>query len=109
MWRADTGADTRADIFLPRPPQQLISPWRKKGNICETIVKNKESGRIVTYFLPDSNQYRTENTVKTLKYPFSYTEYLYTKWRQRQTFERHNVTTVINARNVFAKGQTKCL
>ena len=50
-------------------------------------------------FLPDSNQNRTENTVKTLKYPFSYTEYLNTKGRQRQTFERHNVIT---ARNVFA-------
>ena len=29
--------------------------------------------------------------LKTLKYPFSYTEYHHTKWRQRQTFERHNV------------------
>ena len=49
-------------------------------------------------FLPDCNQNRTENTVKMLKYPFSYAEYLHTKWHQRQTFERHNV---IATRNVF--------
>ena len=29
------------------------------------------------------NQSRTDNAVKTLKYPFSYTEFLLTKWRQR--------------------------
>ena len=43
------------------------------------------------HVLPHSNQNRTENTAKTLKYPFSYTEYHYTKWRLRQTFERHNI------------------
>ena len=43
------------------------------------------------HILPHSNQNRTENTTKTLKYPISYTEYLYTKWRQLQTFECHNV------------------
>ena len=46
---------------------------------------------VLLHILPHSNQNRTENTAKTLKYPFSYTEYLHTKWRQRQTFERHYV------------------
>ena len=26
-----------------------------------------------------------------MKYPFSHTKYLHTKWRQRQLFECHNV------------------
>ena len=43
------------------------------------------------HILPYSNQIRTENAVKTLKYLFSYTEFL-------STFERHNVIAV---RNVF--------
>ena len=32
----------------------------------------------------------TENTAKSLNYPFSYTGFLLTKWRWLCTFERHS-------------------
>ena len=70
MKRAGTGADTRADIFLSRPPKELISPWKKKTeNICKIIAKIKKV-ELFLHILPDSNQNRTENIAKTLKYPF---------------------------------------
>ena len=145
------------------PAVDLAVEKKKTGNVCKTIVKNKESGRILAYFyldclfdslrptnnlsvikgrvflgwtstklrlmclahgpqcsdaceartrgpsvssqalchwatalpifLPDSSQNSKENTAKALKYLFSYTEHLHTKWRQRQTFRHHNVTT----------------
>ena len=37
--------------------------------------------------------------LKTLKYPFSYTEYLHTKWRQLSNVITYN--NVRDARNVF--------
>ena len=44
----------------------------------------KQTGVIVILAnLPDSNQKPTENTSKTLKYNFSYTGFLETKWRRR--------------------------
>ena len=64
---ADTGADTRADIFLSRPPQELISPWRKKQGIsAKEIVKIKKVD-LILHILPDSNQNRTENTAKNIE------------------------------------------
>ena len=44
----------------------------------------------IFYLIP--TKIAQKKTVKTLKCPFSYTEYLHTKWHQRQTFECHNVT-----------------
>ena len=61
------GADTGADIFLSRPPQELISPWRKKtGNICKKIVKIKKVD-VFLHILPHSNQNRTENTAENIE------------------------------------------
>ena len=83
----------RGPICFCPASQLLISPWRKKNRgYLQTIVKIKKVD-IFLHILPYSNQNRTENTAQTLKYPFSYTLYLRTKWRQRQTIERHNVTT----------------
>ena len=53
---------------------------------------NKHVWSLFLYILPDFNLNRTEHVAKTF-YPFSYTGFLKTKWRQRQTFERHNVPT----------------
>ena len=44
------------------------------------------------HILPDSNQNRTENIAKNIKKSVFYTEYLDTKWRQCQTFERHDTS-----------------
>ena len=68
MKRADTAADTAADIFLSRPLQELISPWRKKGIhcICEKNVKVKKLD-VFLHILPRSNQNRTENTAKNIE------------------------------------------
>ena len=48
---------------------------------------------VILAYLPDFNLNHTENVAQTLKYPFSYTDLSLKKWRQRQTFERHNVAS----------------
>ena len=37
-------------FFCPALPSSWFRPGEKTGNICKTIVKNKESGRILAYF-----------------------------------------------------------
>ena len=62
MFRADTGAD----IFLSRTPQELISPWRKKQGIsAKKVVKIKKVDFL--HNLPDSNQNRTKDTAKNFE------------------------------------------
>ena len=55
----------------------------------------------IFYLIP--TKIRLKTPLKALKYPLSYTEYLHTKWRQRQTFERHNVTTTSKTRATFLR------
>ena len=72
----------------------------------QKIVKIKKVD-LFLHILPDSNQNRTVNSAKPLKYPFFYTEYLsvasVTKWHQGQTFKRHDVTTMSKRRAAFSR------
>ena len=92
----------------PALPRSWSRPGEKTRNICKKIVKIKKLD-LFFHILPDSNQNRTENTAKNIKISIFYTEFLHTKWRQRQTLERHDVTTMSKRRATFSrtKGSAK--
>ena len=79
FFHALTFAGSRDEAVRPRDPTSVNA-------MKQTCVI------VILYILPDFNLNRTEHVAKTF-YPFSYTGFLKTKWRQRQTFERHNVST----------------
>ena len=102
----------RGPIFsCPALPRSWSCPGEKTENICKTNVKIKWTYSCIFLLIPAKIALKT--LLKTLKYPFSYTEYLHTKWRQRQTFERHYVTTTSKKHATFswtkvsAKGSVK--
>ena len=99
----------RGPIFsCPALPRSWSRPGEKTGNICKKNVKIKKVD-VFLHILPDSNQNRTENTAKNFEISIFYTEYLHTKWRQRQTFKCHDVTTISKRRATFSrtKGSAK--
>ena len=82
------------------------------------IQWNKHVWSLFLHILPDFSINRAENVAKNIKYPFSYTWFLKTKWRQRQLsnvimspkrhiyacnfFEKESIGEMIShGRNVF--------
>ena len=93
MQRADTRADTGADIFLSRPPQELISPWRKNREYLQKNVKIKKVD-LFLHFLSESNQNRTENTAEKIEISIFLHRVSPYKMASASNFERHDVTTM---------------
>ena len=89
-------------FFCPALPSSWSRPGEKKG-ISAKIKKWTYS----CIFLPDSNQNCTENTIKTLKYPFSYMEYLHTNGVSVKL--SNPITSKPHATFSHTKGLTKCL
>ena len=73
----------------PALPGADLALEKKQGILQKKNVKIKKVD-LFLHILPDSNQNLTENTAINIEIS---TEYLHTKWRQRQTFERHYLTT----------------
>ena len=57
-----------------RPQGQVIKKLAKYQASVNAMEKHAQL--LFLHILPDSNQHNTDNAAKTLKYPFSYMEFL---------------------------------